>query len=98
MMTLHIGLEPFLTPVRFVVLNLVDSERPIHLGDQIEFHAAPLAADRAQQRIGRHAPAFLLRNRPLKLGAEHSVRERADDGDDVWDQAYQSLDVVLTIT
>ena len=71
----HVGSEAFLAPVRLAVLEFVDPERAVHLGDEIGADVVPAVADVVEQRqVERHAAAFLLRDRPCDTwcGAAHA--------------------------
>ena len=91
--------EPRLAPVRPTVNDLVATERTVQFGNKIEPHALPMLAElRQQHAVQRHTAALLLRDRPLKLGPEHRVREwRAQRRNDVRQQPRQRTRVVFTI-
>ena len=88
-----------LAPMRHAVDDLVTAERAIQLGDQIEPHVLPLVAEPGEQRaVHRNAAALLLRDRPLKLGPKHRVRERRANGrNDVRQQPRERAHIVLAI-
>ena len=85
--------------MRHAVDDLEAAERAIQLGDQIEPDVLPSVAETGQQRaVHRNAAALLLRDRPLKLGPKHRVRERRANGrNDVRQQPRQRAHVVLAI-
>ena len=91
--------KPLFTPVRPAVDDLVNTERAIQLGDQIEPDVLPPAAEPGEQRaVHRDAAPLLLRDRPLKLGPKHRVRERqANCLGDVRQQARERAHVVFAI-
>src|SRR5262249_52786866 len=96
--TLNIIGKQLFAPMRLTVDDLITTKGLVQLSDQIEPHTLPAIADTREQRpVNRNPATLLLRNRPLKFGAKHCMRQRPDCRDNVRDETRKRPGVVFAI-